>query len=637
MIVCFALQADTDGSSLKRAAITIESVRKHIPDAKIIQMANDEFPAVEGVDEVVRRKNDGDFIRWAFSSLIGLIERGENVLQIATDIVLNGDVSDVFKEEFDVASCRYPLVDRADGAFCGDINFIKPSGLAFWRAVLDCYNNTPSIQDGWEGGQTAFLKVSKEMPVKELDYHTYCWTPWNPEIIPEWVKIAHFRGWRKSFMEMAYKLKRHTVIMCVDDGSEKASEYVQVLHDMVNRNLGVSFPYKFIYYTNKDVSFDGIQTRKMDEFINKSYQFEQGTRIIQLDVTNCVVCGLDNLTTYEGLPLKTDDNSVLVWFFGEESQFSRFEDTFPDFFHQYTPDMADIPKNARIISFKGGILPHEVKDSWVEHVWRIGGGSVIEYKIVGNVSDEFMTNNVINAMSLPYVNIADMQEENGLQLCIVGGGPSLADCIGEIQARAANGAIIWALNNSIKYLREHGVIAHAQIMLDAREKNVEFVPEDAQTALLYASTCHASVFSKAEKSGSDIMIWHPSIKGILDVLGSRKAVVIGCGNSVGLKAMGLAMVMGFRDVHLYGYDSSYRGKENHAYKQPLNDGESIKEVQVNGVKFLAAAWMALQAEEFKETAKDLVENHGMSFTIHGDGLLPYIASLLWSGSDKAAA
>lgn len=604
MIVCFALQADTDGSSLKRAALTVESVRKHLPEAKIIQMANEDFPEVSGVDEVVRRKNDGDFIRWAFESIIGLADRGENILQIATDVVLCADVSDVFDSTFDIASCRYPAHDRDDGAFCGDVNFIKPSGLAFWKASLGYYNNHPEIQDGWEGGQTAFLEISKTFAVKELDYETYCWTPDKPRMIPSHAKIAHFRGNRKLFMESVCRIKYPTVFVCTEDS--------EILRDMVSRNLSHYFPYEFIVANDA-----GALT------------FLEEKRVISLHPDVCIVSGLDDLVRYEGYAV-SKDRSVRVWTGDKIGKLPQpLEQVLPRQIVAYSATEQDIPKDAKIVSFKeSAYKPAEIKGNWVEHIYKVGGGSSLELDIVGNCTDEFLTNNIKASLTLPHPILdAGIKAHNNM-LCIVGGGPSLAESIEDIRRKQKSGAAIWALNNSFKYLRDNGIEPNAHIMLDAREKNAAFVPENSPATLFYSASCHPNVFEAASHAGGKIIVWYPAIAGITDLLANRKAILIATGNSVGLKAMGLAMVMGFLDVHLYGFDSSYRGDENHAYKQPLNDSERVIDVQVNGRKFKTAAWMAMQAEEFKQISKDLCENHGMAFTVHGDGLLPYVASLM---------
>lgn len=207
MIVTFALQENTGPvCAVERSFLTIKSVQRHIPKAFIVQLSNLHFPKIAGVDAVIRTDNKGDFIDWAFRSMLALGNEflDQDILQIATDILVCQDVSDVFEKDFHVAACQYPLKDRADGAFCGDVNFIKPVGRQLWREALDIYRALPEKQrDGWEGGQTAltiaFAKTG--LKVLPLDYDTYCWTPEGSNQRLDGVKIAHFRGKRKRFMK----------------------------------------------------------------------------------------------------------------------------------------------------------------------------------------------------------------------------------------------------------------------------------------------------------------------------------------------------------------------------------------------------------------------------------------------------
>lgn len=202
MIVTFALQADTGNpSSLERVQYTIASVRKFLPGAHIIQLTNMDFAGVPNVDEVLRYPNEGDFIEWAFGALITLCARGGNVLQIATDVLIQADVSPVFDQDFDVAACRYPYKDRPDGAYCGDVNFIKEGGYRLFSDALRIYRMFP-VRDGWDGGQVSFLAATKMTPlrVKDLDERVYCLTPKDKNENMDNAAIVHFRGHRKWWM-----------------------------------------------------------------------------------------------------------------------------------------------------------------------------------------------------------------------------------------------------------------------------------------------------------------------------------------------------------------------------------------------------------------------------------------------------
>jgi hypothetical protein len=62
--------------------------------------------------------------------------------------------------------------------------------------------------------------------------------------------------------------------------------------------------------------------------------------------------------------------------------------------------------------------------------------------------------------------------------------------------------------------------------------------------------------------------------------------------------MVLAFAKGYRKIHLYGFDSSYREDTHHAYMQNLNDGDLVVDVLAGDKRFRATPWMVQQAEEF---------------------------------------
>jgi hypothetical protein len=94
--------------------------------------------------------------------------------------------------------------------------------------------------------------------------------------------------------------------------------------------------------------------------------------------------------------------------------------------------------------------------------------------------------------------------------------------------------------------------------------------------------------------------------------------------------MCLVHTLGFREQHLYGYDSSYEEGEHHAYPQEQTDQEQrTLEVYAKGPdgemkKFITNFAMAKQAELFPKTVEVLVEA-GTKVMVHGTGLIPTIA------------
>jgi hypothetical protein len=93
--------------------------------------------------------------------------------------------------------------------------------------------------------------------------------------------------------------------------------------------------------------------------------------------------------------------------------------------------------------------------------------------------------------------------------------------------------------------------------------------------------------------------------------------------------------LGYRKIHLYGFDSSYREDTHHAYMQNLNDADFIVDVLAGDRKFRASPWMVQQAEEFCSLATYLADE-GCIITVAGDGLLPHLAHELANRKPNAA-
>jgi len=249
----------------------------------------------------------------------------------------------------------------------------------------------------------------------------------------------------------------------------------------------------------------------------------------------------------------------------------------------------------------------------------------MDIEILVNTSDEILFKNIeINSKrDLEWVKQLEATDEHAV---IVGGGPSVVDCLDSIRARKRAGQKIFALNNAAKFLFSHGIKPDYQVIVDAREHNVQFVGWAEH--FLLASQCDPQCFDNLIPG--TCTLWHPVMPdeelNIED--GGREYALIGGGTTVGLSAMCLAYTLGFRSLHLYGYDSSHRGENGHAYAQPENNREPVVKVTAYGQEWDCSLAMAYQAELFPECANNLLEL-GCSITMDGDGLLPTAFKHLW--------
>lgn len=380
---------------------------------------------------------------------------------------------------------------------------------------------------------------------------------------------------------------------------------VEILFDMVRRNLIESTRGEFICYTDDTRKYtSGITIKPIADL----YDRNEEDQYFEFCLWDVPVGSLDELVIFDGYYINTQ----------------MIQEKLPNEILNYTDTMTSIPFGAKIIMFPSPVS--EYKNNWLSHVWKLGGGTANEIQFHCNTAIETILENVDFACKLPYQHLTDKDKySNKGPLIICGGGPSIAFYISDIRRQQLEGATVWALNNTYQYLFENGIFADGHVMLDAREENAEFVPTRNTPKKYYASQCHPKVFGK----GGDITIWHRFMDEIMPVLQKNgiESSLVGSGTTVGINAIPVAYLLGYREISLYGYDSSYMHDKNHAYEQKINENERIIEVKMNGKKFQASPWMVRQVEEFRFSINSFLEL-GMVIHVIGTGLLPYAAELI---------
>jgi len=469
----------------------------------------------------------------------------------------------------------------------------------------------------------------------------------------------------------------------VGDYEGRGAEYVNKLFDMVRRNLSDGYPGRFVCVTDNPKGLtEGIQTIEAPEgiagwwvklWLFKRGVFPDGERVIFMDLDTVIVGELDNIAGYAGQFATLKDfyypqqvgPAVMAWEAGaytssiweewdaygkpteghgdlwwinnlDQGRFAKrcdkLQDLYPGVFVSYKADCKPYPpKSAKVVCFHGQPRPHNAPDEWVSDVWKIGGASAAELLIVANTATEKVLSNVrySSALDFPWL---DIEKENREAVCIVGGGPSLIDDLNELKVRSKSGQKIYALNGSAKYLLQEGIKSDALIMIDSRPENVEFVT-DADEYLI-ASQCDKVIFDALK--GKKVTVFHVNTQDVMTAIpeNDKPLHLISGGSTVALNALAVAYVKGFRSIHCFGFDSSYE-KDHHAYTQKRNDKDSAVDVSVNGRKFKAAPWMVAQVNQFQEIANQLAEA-GCVITVHGYGLLPYVAQLMSQPHRQAA-
>ncbi len=306
-------------------------------------------------------------------------------------------------------------------------------------------------------------------------------------------------------------------------------------------------------------------------------------------------------------------------------------DTFPDdWFVSYRNAQAWPPEGSKAIIFHGNPKPSEITDGWVPGVWKVGGFTCPPKMDGMNVSDDFAYDNIAINSNRDLEWFSGFREQKGAVI-IVGGGPSMRDSLQAIKDHKRRGAKVVTVNNALAYLHDRGITPDVHVMLDAREENIKFV-ENAPKSVRYflASQVNPCVFDALE--GHKVVLWHSGmhdgarmreiVAPWYDEGPNQKPVIfVPGGGTVGLRALNLAWLSGYRKIHLYGFDSCYHDDAHHAYAQPLNDGDSTMMVAVAGKEYRCAPWMARQAIEFQENYLSL-RDQGVKVFAHGRGLIP---------------
>ena len=218
------------------------------------------------------------------------------------------------------------------------------------------------------------------------------------------------------------------------------------------------------------------------------------------------------------------------------------------------------------------------------------------------------------------------------RIALVGGGPSLKDTVHELM----DFTTIMACGSSHDWLQEHSPrVPTFCAVCDPDPITANYLRKpDKWTTYLVASQCHSSVFDALE--GHEIIQWHCWPVGSDAETGkaflNEKTpgwLAVGGGCTVGLRALSMVVMMGYSDVHFFGFDSCMSmNDDHHAYpftdptKEFLGDVYDVRIGMRDGVEekiYRVAGYQLAQAEHYRQTLMAF----GGAFrpTFHGSGLL----------------
>lgn len=208
-------------------------------------------------------------------------------------------------------------------------------------------------------------------------------------------------------------------------------------------------------------------------------------------------------------------------------------------------------------------------------------------------------------------------------IAVVCFGPTLNDTWEEIKKFKYS----MSCSGSHKYLRDKGLTPNWHCEVDPRDHKVKLLGDDisSETNFLMASCCHPLVFDHLEKHNARITLWHTysgeSQSRVPEVFPRGDWIITG-GANVGLRALVLARMLGFLDIHVLGMDGSFPENGNkHAAEHP-NQAKGHILAEFEGRKFATTtAFLECARTTFHEIAM-LTD---VKLTFYGDGLIQYMA------------
>jgi uncharacterized Rossmann fold enzyme len=216
------------------------------------------------------------------------------------------------------------------------------------------------------------------------------------------------------------------------------------------------------------------------------------------------------------------------------------------------------------------------------------------------------------------------------KVAIVASGPSATEYVDLL--RDWDGEI-WGINGAFVWLMHRGVKPTAFIGLDPEPMLKDYLIERPDDATYYlAAQVHPEVFQHLE--GWNVRLWFPADSQVNFPFG---AVPVYGGTTCLGRAPNLAYLLGYREVHIFGCDSSFTDK-SHVYGGQGELPAGTFPIELGPRTFITTRQMLQQACDFTEQMVEWARpgddgSEPLSVSLYGDGLLQSMfAQTLENGS-----
>lgn len=243
----------------------------------------------------------------------------------------------------------------------------------------------------------------------------------------------------------------------------------------------------------------------------------------------------------------------------------------------------------------------------------------IKYDLVINTRPEVLLEQTRHnlARGLPELtdNLTRPWGRRTASLC--GSGPSLMQNLARLRGRAWGK--VMAVNAAIPALHRAGVRVDYAMIWDATPEMVRYACAISGCQWMIASRVHPCVIDRLLELGQDVTLWTTGTTERAMIELTMGHLWVFGGRTGATRGPFLLGAMGYRDLHIFGADSSYSA-DTHVGGSLRREEEVV--CSFEGEAYRTTIWMIDQAESWVKFVLPELVPTGMRFTVHGDGLLP---------------
>ena len=236
-----------------------------------------------------------------------------------------------------------------------------------------------------------------------------------------------------------------------------------------------------------------------------------------------------------------------------------------------------------------------------------------EVRLIDTASTEQIKKNIAHSLSLDLPRFSTNDAVvRGDTVAIVSGGISLNRTYSKIFAFSD----VISCGSAHDHIIDLGIKSKYHINFDTSEKQAENYRNKSDAVYLLASRCHSNIFETL--TNRKLKLWHKWEYAVGKGAYKNEPVIL-CGATVALAATSIAILLGYKHLHYFGFDCS----GTHAY--PQDEAAKEKVISVNGQKFVTTETWLTTIKQF-ELMQECWGNF-FDVKIHGPSLMAEIQKI----------